>query len=216
MRACDNPFRVQRLASLAYRLEGISWEALLGRWDALGRRAAIVGPEGRGKSTLLAELAARLVPRHELRVRAVTLRRGERRLETGERRRLLDGVDERDLLLVDGTQELAAGEWRRLRAVSHGAGGLLVTSHRPGLLPTLHECRTTPALLGALLAELLTDHADAEPGAASAAARVLFTRHDGNLRDALLAAYDLCARGRDPRRLDASPPAPLERSASYA
>ena len=81
MRACENPFRVQRLAGLAYRLEGTTWEALLARWDALGRRAALVGPEGRGKSTLLAELGERLAERDGMRLRAVVLRRGERRLQ---------------------------------------------------------------------------------------------------------------------------------------
>jgi hypothetical protein len=193
MRACDNPFRVQRLAGLAYRLEGTTWEALLARWDALGRRAALVGPEGRGKSTLLAELGERLVERNGVRLRAVTLRRGERRLANAERARLVDGLEARDLLLVDGAQELAAGEWWRLREASRAAGGLLVTSHRAGLLPTLHECRTTPELLGDLLGELLQEQPRDEAIAKVAAAGTLFARHRGNLRDALLAAYDACA-----------------------
>jgi len=190
MRACDNPFRVQRLARLAYRLEGTTWEALLGRWDALGRRAALVGPEGRGKSTLLAELAARLVTRDGYVVREVTLRRGERQLAAEERSRLLEGVGERDLLLVDGAQELAPWEWRRLRGASRHAGGLLVTSHRPGLLPTLHECRTSAELLGDLIGELFADEEHAHRATAVAA---LFARHRGNLRDALLASYDAYA-----------------------
>jgi hypothetical protein len=190
MRACDNPFRVQRLARLAYRLEGTTWEALFARWNTLGRRAALVGPEGRGKSTLLTELAARLVVRDGLRVRAVTLRRGERRLAGEERARLLDGAGARDLLLIDGAQELSAWEWRRVCEASRDAGGLLVTSHRAGLLPTLHECRTTPELLGELLGELLRDAPRDEGAASIAAAPMLFVHHRGNLRDALLAAYD--------------------------
>jgi len=192
MRACDNPFRVQRLAGLAYRLEGTTWEALLARWDALGRRAALVGPEGRGKSTLLAELGERLAERG-MRLRAVVLRRGERRLPRAERARLLDGAEARDLLLVDGAQELAAWEWRRLREASRATGGLLVTSHRAGLLPTLHECHTTPELLGDLLGELLQEQPRDEAFAKVAAAHALFVRHRGNLRDALLSAYDACA-----------------------
>jgi hypothetical protein len=195
MRACDNPFRVQRLARLSYRLDGMTWEALVARWDALGRRGALVGPEGRGKSTLLAELGERLVERDGVRLRAVVLRRGERRLPRAERARLLDAAGPRDLLLIDGAQELAAGEWRRLRDAGRAAGGLLITSHRAGLLPTLHECRTTPALLDDLLAELLGGEPDAEAVVSAAAAATLFSRHRGNLRDALLAAYDLCARG---------------------
>jgi energy-coupling factor transporter ATP-binding protein EcfA2 len=197
MRACDNPFRVQRLARLAYRLEGTTWEALLARWDALGRRAALVGPEGRGKSTLLAELGGLLVERDGVRLRAVVLRRGERRLPRAERARLLDGVEARDLLLVDGAQELASWEWRRLCEASRDAGGLLVTSHRAGLLPTLHECRTTPELLDDLLAELLRGERDESLVVPIAEAAAMFARHHGNLRDALLAAYDHCAARSD-------------------
>lgn len=193
MRACENPFRVQRLARLSYRLEGTTWEALLARWDALGRRAALVGPEGRGKSTLLGELAERVAARDGSRVRSVVLRRGERRLASAERARFLDGVSARDLLLIDGAQELSAWEWRRLRDASRGASGLLITSHRSGLLPTLHQCRTTPELLGDLFDELLSAEPRDEAIASVAAADALFARHRGNLRDALLAAYDLCA-----------------------
>ncbi len=194
MRACDNPFRVQRLAQLAYRLDGTTWEALLARFAALDRRGALVGPEGRGKSTLLLELGGRLA-RQGFRLRLATLRRGERRMAASDWERLFGGASERDLLLVDGAQELAAREWRRVREASRRAGGLLITSHRAGLLPTLHECRTTPELLVELMAELLDGAAPHDAAFASpAAARSRYDRHDGNLRDALLAAYDDCAR----------------------
>jgi len=188
MRACDNPFRVQRLARLAYRLEGTTWDQLLARFAALDHRAAIVGPEGHGKSTLLGELGARLEARR-FRLRTVTLRRGERQLSVLDRARLLDGATACDLLLVDGAQELAPREWRRLRDHSRHAGGLLITSHRPGLLPTLHECRTTPALLDELMRQLLAGETAIEV-AELAAVSESFACHRGNLRDALLAAYD--------------------------
>ena len=194
MRACDNPFRVQRLEQLAYRLDGTTWDALLARFAALDRRAALVGAEGRGKSTLLFELGARL-ERQGFRLRLATLRRGERRLAPGDWEQLFGAASERDLLLVDGAQELAPREWRRVRDASRRAGGLLITSHRAGLLPTLHECRTTPELLGELMAELLAGTTPPDGALSSAeAARSRFARHGGNLRDALLAAYDDCAR----------------------
>jgi hypothetical protein len=202
MRACDNPFRVQRLSRLAYRLDGTTWDALLARCAALDHRAALVGPEGRGKSTLLGELGARLEGRG-FRLRLATLRRGERGLTARDRARLCARLGESDLLLVDGAQELAPREWRRLRAASRRAGGLLITSHCAGLLPTLHECRTTPDLLGELMAELLAGAEDASAAVAGAAPllpspQALFGRHGGNLRDALLAAYDECARRSSP------------------
>jgi ABC-type hemin transport system ATPase subunit len=69
VRACDNPFRVQRLGALAYRLAGTTWEELLKRAERLGFRAAIVGPEGHGKSTLLAEIGARIAAARGLALR---------------------------------------------------------------------------------------------------------------------------------------------------
>ena len=190
MRARDNPFAVQRAAALAYRLDGVSWERLLAQFAALGRRAALVGPEGRGKTTLLEELSRRL--RAEgWRIRAVTLRRGERRLQRAVAERLLAGAGPGDLLLVDGAQELAPLAWHRLRFASRPAGGLLVTTHREGLLPTLHACRTSPALLAELIDELAPDE---RRRAALPSAAELFARHGGNLREALLDAYDRCAR----------------------
>lgn len=193
MRACDNPFRVQRLSRLTYRLDGTTWEALLARFAALDRRAALIGPEGRGKSTLLDELGARL-ERQGFRLRMVTPHRGERRLTPSDWERLFGGASDRDLLLVDGAQELAPREWRRVREASRRAGGLLITSHRAGLLPTLHECCTTPELLGELVTELLDGSPFDAALASPEAARSRFHRHGGNLRDALLAAFDDCAR----------------------
>jgi hypothetical protein len=104
--------------------------------------------------------------------------------------------------VVDGAQELAPREWEALRENSRDAGGLLVTSHRPGLLPTLHDCRTSPELLEGLMAELLDGATAGDPPPPLPSPHELFARHRGNLREALLAAYDLCA---------AAPTAPARR-----
>ena len=60
MRARDNPFRTDRVLAVRYRLDQGTFDGLLDRLDALGRRAAIVGPKGSGKTTLLEDLAPRL------------------------------------------------------------------------------------------------------------------------------------------------------------
>jgi hypothetical protein len=196
VRARDNPFAVARLGALTYRLQaGESLDGLLARFHALGRRAALVGPEGHGKTTLMGELAARLAS-EGWRLRRVVLRRGERRLRPAERTALLAGAGERDLLLVDGAQELAPLAWIHLRWAGRRAGGLLVTSHRAGLLPTLHHCETTPELLAGLIAELLAGRPAPPPGLPGAAE--LFARYRGDVRQALLAAYDSCARAPEP------------------
>ena len=66
------------------------------------------------------------------------------------------------------------------------AAGLIVTSHQPGLLPTLHEHSTTPELLAEIVTEL-GGEADPEEIAE------LFARHGGDLRLALRELYDRSA-----------------------
>jgi hypothetical protein len=186
MRARDNPFAVHRV--LAIRSRDCDWQGLERRLAFLGFRAALVGPHGSGKTTLLEDLGARLEARGA-RLRQLTLRRGERRPRPEDERRLLDGLSPHDLLLVDGADELGRAAWWRLRRASRGALGLLVTSHRPGLLPTLHEHATTPGLLAAIVAELLGPSAPPPP----ISPEELFQHHGGDLRAALRELYDLYA-----------------------
>lgn len=187
MRARDNPFAVQRVHAIRYRLAGVTWEELLDRLSALDFRAALVGPHGHGKTTLLEDLGARLAERGFL-IRTATLRQGERRLGPVRYAALFRDPGPRDLLLVDGAEQLDALSWWTLRLRSRAAAGLIVTSHRPGLLPVLHECRTTPELLAGIVADL-SGAADGEEIAE------LFARHGGDLRLALRELYDARSRG---------------------
>jgi hypothetical protein len=191
MRARDNPFAVDRVLALRTRLPpGESWEGLLDRFEALSRRAALVGPHGAGKTTLLEDLEPWLAGRG-LRLRKVTLRAGERRLGSERARALFEGLEAGDLLLVDGAEQLAPWAWQVLRRRARRAAGLLITCHRPGWLPTLLECRTSPELLADLLVELV---GPAETAALPVAE--LFERHRGDLRAVLRGLYDVWARGR--------------------
>lgn len=190
MRARDNPFGAQRLLALRYRLSGLTWEDLLARLAALGYRAALVGPHGHGKTTLLEELAVRLEGRG-FRLRSATLHDGERRLGADQERTLFADLTRRDCLLLDGAEQLNPLSWRRAERRSRAAGGFIVTSHRAGLLPTLVECRTTPELLGDLVRELVGDGAaGGHPSSLAELCAQLFTRHGGNLRDVLRELYD--------------------------
>jgi len=181
LRARDNPFAVQRVLEVRYRLPaGLTWDGLLDRLAALRWRAAIVGPHGRGKTTLLEDLAPRLVALG-FRVRTITLQESQPRLNLQEQTLLRD-FGPGDVLLLDGAEQLGRMAWLLLKLRCRRAGGLVVTSHRPGLLPTLLECETTPELLAGILSEL------GEGGGPEV--EELYARHGGNLRDALRELYD--------------------------
>ncbi|MBW8877438.1 MAG: hypothetical protein JF614_20935 [Acidobacteria bacterium] len=188
MRARDNPFAAQCVQAIPYRLSGSTWEKLLDRLAALRCRAALVGPHGRGKTTLLEELARRLDERG-LRTRRIVLREGDRRLSGAQRETLFRSLTARDVLLVDGAEQFGRLAWLEVRTRSRAAGGLVITSHRPGLLPTLYECRTTPELLAGIVADLV----GREEAGRLPPAEDLLVRHGGNVRDALRDLYDFCA-----------------------
>jgi hypothetical protein len=178
--ARNNPFASNRVQGLRYRLpEGLTWEELIDRLAALGWRGALVGSHGRGKTTLLEELAPRLVA-HGFQVRTITLRDDHPRLGRAEWD-LLRGLREEDVLFLDGAELLGRLAWLRARWLCRRVGGIVITSHRPGLLPTLLECETTPALLAGIVRELAGETSNVEE---------LFVRHSGNLRSALREMYD--------------------------
>lgn len=188
--ARDNPFRVRRVLRLRYRLDAAGWQRLLDRFDRLDRRAALVGPQGSGKTTLLEDLEERLED-GGWRLLRLRLSRECRRLSRGEWARVA-GAGREVLVTVDGVEQLMWWQRRRLERLSRGAGGLLVTRHRAGRLPTLHEHRTSPALLTALVADLVgrEESARLEPELVR-----LFAVHRGNLRDCLRSLYDRWSGG---------------------
>lgn len=185
MLARENPFAAGHLESLPYRWAGTTWEELLDRAERLSFRAALVGPHGSGKTALLGELARRLAERG-FDIRRAALRRGDRRLAPQDRRRLLADPGPDALLLVDGAEQLAPWAWWHLAWRSRRAAGLLVTSHEPGLLPTLHACRSSPALLAEIVRQRL---GEAEAAALAPRLEELFARHRGNLHEVLRELY---------------------------
>jgi hypothetical protein len=188
MRARDNPFRSERIEQLNYRLAGATWSDLLSRLEGFGFRAAIVGRHGTGKTTLLEQLAPRLAARG-WRTRLLRLGTAQRAMGFRLCCGLSAGVESQDILLVDGAEQLSAMGWWRFCRASRNAGGVIITVHRPGRLPTLYECRSSVELLAELAGELLRLPA----GEVRAEAEVLFERHGGDLREALRGWYDRLA-----------------------
>ncbi len=182
--ARDNPFAVHRVLRERYRLDDAGWATLLARLEAQRWRGAIVGPHGAGKTTLIEDLAARLEAQGWS-ARWVRLSSEYRSVPRGG----LADLEAREVVLVDGAEQLSWVRWRMLRCRARHAAGLVITTHRAGRLPTLHRCATSPALLRGLVAALgvtLTPEA----------AESLHARHRGNLREALRELYDeYAARG---------------------
>jgi hypothetical protein len=144
-----------------------------------------VGPEGSGKTTLLEEFERRLA-RMGVATRMV-------RLDNSGDRKPLDAACESahpdEVILIDGADVLGRFAWRRAERRMRRAAGLLVTSHRPGLLPTLHTCTTWPELLD----EIVTELAPGREEALLPRTRALYDLHDGNLRGAICDLYEVCA-----------------------
>jgi hypothetical protein len=184
----ENPFRSEVIDGIRFRPQGCTWEDLLERLESLEWRAAIVGAEGTGKTALLDELAERS-PRRAARVE----------LHGGETDPLPAAVDQLPeapgadtVVFFDGAEQLGPFAWLRFRRRVGRAAGLVITSHRPGRLPSLILTTTSPTLLHDLVAEIVPDDIDAlAPGL-----EALFDRHDGNVRSCLRDLYDLYA-GRD-------------------
>jgi hypothetical protein len=185
MRARDNPFRTECVLRVRYRLASGTWDGLLDRLDALGRRAAIVGPQGSGKTTLLEDLAPRLRARG-FEARDVRLDTEMPRFEPGFLDRFFASLGPRDVILFDGAEQLGWFAWSRFERRSRAAAGLVVTGHRPGLLPTLIDTSTTPELLDDLVEEILGERSPEVRSRTPA----LFEKHGGNLREALRELYD--------------------------
>lgn len=155
--------------------------ALAARLQALPG-AAIVGPHGHGKTTLLVAIAAAWaadgLPVALVRVRGwadalpalATIARA--------------GADA--LVCIDGWESLGPGRWPLRQAARLLGRTLVVTSHGPAGLPVLHSCDTSHELLHAIVGRL-PDHGGRIDAADVMAA---FARHGGDLRESLCDLYD--------------------------
>lgn len=184
MRARDNPFSSERVLRVRYQPQGWTWDELLNRLRALRFRAAIVGPKGSGKTTLLEDLAGLLSDRGYV-TRHCRLTTENRSFGVADWRRITSHLGPRDIVLLDGCEQLSWIRWHHFRLATHGAGGLIVTTHFPGRLPTLLRTTTSPMLLAQILRQLTVERpADMDD---------LHARHRGNLREAIRELYDCAA-----------------------
>ncbi|HWL06803.1 MAG TPA: hypothetical protein VNQ76_00150 [Planctomicrobium sp.] len=184
MRPRENPFRVECLEALTYRFQSGGLETLLHKLALNNHRGAIVGPHGHGKSTLLALLEQTLRQQRIL-VRSLQLTEANCREQSRLVREWLISAGPNAMLLLDGAEQLGYWNWFKVRWFSRFRRGLVVTSHRAGLLPTVFNCETNPKLLDELVLQLTGK--TSLPGMDSSS---LFETHQGNLRDCLRTLYD--------------------------
>lgn len=179
--ARNNPFateRVERLLRYEPAWIGRSWGEILSNLDELKWRAAVVGPHGSGKTTFLDALADKLAG-EELGVRRIFLNGVNRRFDHN----LIP--NSREVVLLDGAEQLSAWAWLRFQRRMRSAKGVVITTHRSGRLPTLLNTAVTPAILRQCVERL-----DPRSGLTASQAEELLARHQGNVRHALLECYD--------------------------
>jgi GTPase SAR1 family protein len=185
MKARENPFRVERVLKIRYQPQGWTFDQLLTCLAQLTYRAAIVGPEGSGKTTLLEDLSPHLAKRN-LQPKYLRLDRDQRVFDPIMLDEFFAKLSDRDVICFDGCEQLSDRAWREFLNRSERAGGLIVTTHEAGRLPTLVTCSTTPGLLRDIIEQLVGPDYKIEVNA-------LHKKHRGNIRDALRDLYDRAA-----------------------
>ena len=187
MKARENPFKADRvIATIRFTCPDGDLATLIARLAALGYRAAIVGPQGAGKTTLLEDLG-RALEHRGFQIMSMRLCTDDRRLPDAWSARAAR-LGPRDIVCLDGAEQLSAIRWFWFRWRARRAAGLIITSHARGRLPLLIECTTSVDLLDEIVCRLSPPLADGAPSASD-----LFRRHRGNLRDAVRELYDFHA-----------------------
>lgn len=92
------------------------------------------------------------------------------------------------IVILDGAEQIGIWSWQRIKRITSRCGGLVITSHTPGRLPTFFECKTSASLFQRIVLELVP----AEMSPDSAYLDKLFQIHNGNIREALFELYDIC------------------------
>ena len=180
--AHENPFRTSRILALPPHWgEGESAAALLARWHAAGRRGALVGPHGTGKTSRMRALAAYLRETEGMKIIWVQWH-DDGTTTPDDWRSALAAADARTVVCLDGSENLGPLGSYRVFVYSRGAAGILATRHSPSLfLPTLGRHRPDAKIFAAQAALLAAGVEDK--------ARHTFAVSRGNAHEAFRRLY---------------------------
>ena len=147
--------------------------------------AAIIGPHGGGKTTLLEHLEIYL--RQQKMQTAKLFLNLDTKLPWREIISCVQSVPTGGVLFFDGACHLSLLRfWQLKHTVRKQNIGLVITAHSEGLLPTLTHCRSNPELLKAIVSGLLNE----TPPYSDDDLAELFDKNNGNLRNCLWHLYD--------------------------
>ncbi len=184
MKARENPFASCCLHQIPYIPVKMPWREIKGRVESLRYRAAILGPEGSGKTALLFHLQS-LLERRGLETVYLQVYKRNNYLWPFKTKNV-QTIDPDKIYLIDGVDLLPAISWFYLRLKMRHAKGLIVSSHKNRWLPVLVHCETNINLLNDILSRLLPNPTES----VSSLGEKFFRQRKGNLRDVLRDLYE--------------------------
>ena len=178
--ACQNPFRTSRLLALPAHWGDETPRTLLARWHSAGRRGALVGPHGTGKTARLRVLAE-ILSREGWRTVWIQWHDDGATMPSDWVAALAE-LDSRTVVLLDGSENLGAFAAYRLHRRTRRAGGVLATRHHASLLlRTLARHRPDAEVFAAHVALLAPEIVPS--------ARAVFAAARGNAHEAFRRLY---------------------------
>lgn len=182
----NNPFSVSKIHNLPYHFSGSNLNTILRNWSSQNYRGIIKGKHGVGKSTLLKELVSFLESRDE----AINYIFLNNNLKFNVKDLLnIFKLDKKFIVVIDGWEQIGFFfkillflKFKRLK-------GFIGTSHQNGIFPVIFDATTDFKTFSALVAKLTgASYEKVLPDL-----RLLYDKHNGNIRDCLFELYDFLA-----------------------